>query len=269
MKEQFDNKSEVLENPAEQLKETPEFKQEPVSNEVAKKIVADLEEAGKIVSKTSEEIKRMSEGEMMKGKIESMPQNPAQERLFKNVGFDAESLAATKAEFSKLSSAEAYNKFQTLTLEKTGDFLMNAGKDLKPADKGAINLLLRVINSNLEAASMNKKGNALRPYSFIIDRANHKPDGYMVLDGLSKLYAKNGYDDRGFLARNFGSADVPFENFQKDLAEVLTDQQKEDIFKMAKVAEKNAKNYGGARAGITQTTMASPIFSSKTVDELL
>ncbi|MEI7620223.1 MAG: hypothetical protein WCJ57_01490 [Candidatus Falkowbacteria bacterium] len=263
-------KQETVESNSKESESTI-FKAEAPSQEAAEKLAKDLEKAGAVIAETSNEIRKMAGGEMIKGKVESMPQTEAEKRLYENVGFDAESLEAAKAEFAGLSSVEAYNKFQILSLEKTQDFLMTIGrKTFSPSEKGGANLLLAKIGSVLKTAEM-KKDQALRPYPALIQHANKKTDGYMALDGLSKFYAKNGYDDRGFLARNLGSSDTPFENFQKDLAEsILTEQQQEDIMMMAKEAEKKAGNSAGAFAagGITQKVMMESVFSRKTVNEI-
>jgi len=263
--ETFKNTNEAEKNPVEEV-EVPEFKTSEQSNEVTQKLTEDYEKAEALASETLKQIREMGKAELMKGKVESMPQTEAEKRLYENVGYDVESLTSDKEAFAKMSNAEMYNALQIKTLEKTKAFLVNAGKGVKPEDIAGLNLVLKKINSVLEGAANNKGDNALKGYADIMkENVNKKADGYMAYDGLSKLYSKSGYDSSMF---NSGKV---YESFQNDLAEsVLTKDQQEAFSKMQKEATKNSGNKASsfAAGGMSQKMKVEPIFSSKTTQEL-
>lgn len=249
--------------------ETPEFKAQPQSNETAKMLAEDYKKAEALASETLNQIHKMGEAELIKGKIESMPKTDSEKRLKENVGVNMEELEAKKAEFAGLSNAEMYNKFQTLTLEKTKAFLVAAGQELKPSEKGELNLVLKKINSTLEAIELgqkNGKGSAIKGYAEVMkENVNKKADGYMAFDNLSKVYKKAGYESSLF------NGSKVYESFQNDLAEgVLTKDQQEAFAKMQKEATKNSGNTAAsfAAGGMSQKMQIEPIFSSKTTEEL-
>jgi hypothetical protein len=195
------------------------------------------------------------------------PKTAAEKRLVEKVGYDMEVLAQMKQEFSQLSSAEAYNKFQEELLETMDSFLINTNK----ANPGAIDAkeLGLLINKIRSVQDAEPKGAARRSFSSVMNIVNRGADGSVVFGGLGKTLAKNGYDNRNALARTFGSSAVAFENFQKDLAEqVLSPQQQEEILAMAKLADETPAEAGHAGGVESAKVMADKFFSAKKVEEI-
>ena len=257
------------------------FRAEAPSPEAAEKLAADLERAGVIIAETSDEFRKMAAtSETIKGKVESGPQTEAEKLIVEKIGYSTEDIARLKEGFSKLSSVEAYNKFQKLSLQAVEDFFVTSGQNLKPSEKGAVKSLMKNIDVALSAADKdeaaaaknNSSQKAVRSFSTIMKNSNVGADGVTIFGGMGNLLAKTGFDDRNAIVRAFGSSSVGLENFQNTLAEsILTKKQAEDIKKMSKAAEKGTSSAGGGKnsSGTVRTVGFESALSSRTVDELL
>ncbi len=265
--EKINNPAESQDKKMEQTEAAVDLiKSLPTQEEIVNRLVQDKEKQKTETAVAREEINAMK-SEVIPGKIESLPKTPAEKRLFENVGYDSETLAADKEAFSKLSNAEMYNKFQLLTLDKTWDFLAKAKEGLKPADKRDLSGVFAGLNVIGKAYALGSKSdNALRGYAELMtEHANKKPDGYMQFDGLRKVYKQAGYESSMF------NGDKVFDSFQKDLAEsVLTEEQRKAFAEMEKQANKAGGNSATAFAasGMSQKIKVAPIFSRRNVHEL-
>ena len=211
------------------------------------------------INQAREEIQNLSaaENKMDAEKVEALPQTPAEQRLFENLGYNQETLAQAKEEFSKLPAAEAYNKFQLLSLEKTKGFLSKKQNELlaggkNDAKKNELNIILSKLDSTLKSATdLSKGGNALKEYAEIMtDHVNKGGDGYMLMDSLDKTYKDSGYK-----AGLFNSKKV-YQSFQEDLAgNILTPEQQNALEVIGKETRKESPDTaaGALASGISQS----------------
>ena len=276
------NKMENL-NTQEAVAEKPEvqaFEAPAPSNEVSQRLSEEAQKAEKLATETLEQIKKMNHTEIIPGKAEA-PKTEAEKLIVEKIGYNTEEIARLKEEFSGLSSTEAYNKFQRLSLQAIEDFFVTSGKNLKPSEKGEAMRLMKTIDSQAlagadknaaYAASKNISEKAILPFASLMKQCNTGADGSTIFGGVTSLLAKNGFDNRNALVRTFGSPNVGLENFQNTLAEtVLTKKQAEDIKKMSKVADKGSFTIGGSKndSGTVRSSGVDSALSSRAVDELL
>lgn len=259
---------EAPKNKMEQVDEQLEAGQEiSSSQEMEEKMAQELEMSKNMVKETMTEIESMKKTEP--GMKEIMPTTESGKRLFENVGYDPEEIAKDKERFANMPDAEMYNQVQILTLEKTKDLINGFAEEAK--DAKAKNELMRInqkINALLAAAEKGAaNGQALTSYAEIMsEHANKKPDGYMMHDGLGKLYKKAGYDS------SFFKSNKVYESFQNDILENVLEPSKQELFKkISKEATRTAGHSGAAYAvsGMSQKISITPIFSRNKAEDII
>jgi hypothetical protein len=236
--------------------------------EIAAHKVNDQKISDEAINSVREQIGTAADLKPMAGKIESLPQTEAQQRLFDNLGYSAESLAKDKESFSGLTNGELYNKTQAITLQRTVDFMKNIKGDLDTKQQAQLTRLMNSIQLQVNEINTEAPKKALKDYPSMMKILN-TPTGTSVYSGLSDLFKKAGYKT------SFFNSKAGFENFQKDLSsELLSVEQQQALEEMEEIVsekgnEKIGKDVsiGGSIGSGGGSKMRESIYSSLPVEE--
>jgi len=236
--------------------------------EIATHKANDQKISDEAISSVREQIGSSADLKPMAGKIESLPQTEAQQRLFDNLGYSAESLAKDKESFSGLTNSELYNKTQAITLQRTVDFMKNIKGDLDTKQQVQLTRLMNSIQLQVNEINAEAPKKALKDYPNMMKILN-TPTGTSVYSGLSDLFKKAGYKT------SFFNSKAGFENFQKDLSsELLSAEQQEALETMEEVVSKKGNekigkdiSVGGSIGSGGGSKMRESIYSSLPVEE--